>query len=208
MSKPLARNIALAVLAALFVPATLIGQPAAAADNARSGDTLSYVLLSPGSRSATMSGSTDDMHRARALRSGQEGLLYLRHRGTAYVIRDAATLRRAEAIFTPQKALGAQQGELGSRQAALGQRQAALGMRQAELGFQQAGASPRRADELGRRQAALGQQQDALGQQQDALGRRQSALGREQERLSREADAKFRALLADAMQRGVAERVN
>jgi hypothetical protein len=182
----------------------LIQAPAVAAE----ADRTSYVLFSQGSSSTTMSGSTDDLRRARTLRIGQEALLYVREGSEAYVVRDPATLRRAEAIFEPQEAMGARQAELGSRQAALGSRQAALGSQQARLGAQQADASPRRAAGLGRQQAELGRRQDELGRQQNALGTRQSALGREQARLAREADVKFRALLAEALRAGVARRVD
>ncbi len=214
MTEPLAlladkcRRIALVALAAFFAPILLASPQAAVAGVADASDRLSYVLLSQGSRSSTMSGSTEDLRRARSLRNGQEGLLYIRDGGEAYVIRDAATLREAEAIFEPQKAMGARQAELGSRQAALGHRQARLGAEQARIGRLQASASPARAEALGRQQDALGRQQDELGRQQDALGRQQDALGREQDRLGREADARFRSLVAEALQRGVAQRVD
>lgn len=199
------RLVALAAFVAFAAP----GQsPAVAASDTPSSQRTSYVLLSPGNSNSTMSGSTDDLRRAQALRAGREGLLYVRQNGIAYVVRDAATLSRAEAIFAPQRVMGARQAELGSRQSAFGSRQAALGAEQARLGARQASASPRQQQVLGRQQAELGRRQDALGRQQDALGRQQSALGREQSRLGREADAKFRDLLADALRSGVARRVN
>jgi hypothetical protein len=200
------RCIALALLAALCGLA--VSPPAVVAGSAPSADRFSYVLFAEGGRSTTMSGSTEDLSRARALRSGTEALLYVRRGGAAYLIRDAVTLRRAEAIFEPQQALGARQAELGSRQAALGSRQAALGAEQGRLGRRQAKASPGEQDDLGRRQDALGRQQEALGRQQEELGRQQDALGREQDRLGREADARFRDLLADAIRRGVAQRID
>lgn len=200
------RRVALAALAALCGSIALI-QPVAA-DAIQADGRTSYVLLTPGSRSTMMSGSTDDLRRARALRAGREGLLYVRQSGAAYVIRDPATLRRAEAIFEPQQALGARQAELGSRQAALGSRQAALGAEQARLGARQARASPRQAAALARQQSELGRQQDALGRQQDALGRQQEVLGREQERLGRQAQARLRALVEEAIRSGVAQRTN
>jgi hypothetical protein len=202
------RRLALLAVTALFAPMLLVSSHAAAAAAEEPADRFSYVLLSPGSRSSTMSGSTEDLRRARSLRNGQEGLLYIRDGGAAYVIRDAATLREAEAIFEPQKAMGARQAELGSRQAALGHRQARLGAEQARIGSRQASASPARAETLGRQQDALGRQQDELGRQQEALGRQQDALGREQDRLAREAEARFRILVAEALQRGVAQRVD
>jgi hypothetical protein len=202
------RRIALAVLAALCAPVMAADPSAAATSTVHSADRASYVLLAPGSRSSTMSGSMDDMHRAEALRSGREGLLYTRQKGIAYVIRDAATLRQAEAIFEPQRALGAQQAALGKRQAALGQRQGRLGAEQGRLGRLQAASAPRRVTELGRQQSDLGQQQGELGRQQGVLGRQQSALGQEQARLARIAESKLEALVAEAVRRGVAQRVD
>jgi hypothetical protein len=202
------RRIALAALTALSGLVVLTHAPPASAVDIRFADRTSYVLLAAGGQNTTMSGSTDDLKRARALRVGREGLLYVRRGGGAWVIRDSATLRSAGAIFAPQEALGARQAELGQRQAALGERQAALGVEQGRIGLRQASASASLDRELERRQLELGRQQAALGQQQEALGRRQSALGREQERLAGEADSKFHALLADALRRGVARRVD
>jgi hypothetical protein len=202
------RRTALAMLAGLCVLSLPVSQPAMATESARSADRLSYVLLSPGNGSSTMSGSMDDLRRAKSLRSGGEALLYVRHGGAAYVIRDPATLRQAQAIFQPQQALGARQAELGSRQAALGARQAKLGAEQARLGGQQANASPSRAGAIAGHQHALGRQQGVLGQEQGELGRQQNALGREQARLGRLADEKMRSLIADAVRRGVAQRAD
>ena len=195
-------RIALAGLAALSALAMALPDVAGAAERA------SYVLLSPGSESVTMSGSSEDVRRARALRSGNEALLYVRRGPAAYVIRDAATLRQVKAIFEPQEALGARQAELGSQQAELGERQARLGAEQARLGSRQANATPRQAAELARQQSELGRRQGELGRLQAALGERQSRLGEEQNRLSRIAGDKLQALLADALRRGVARRVN
>jgi hypothetical protein len=201
-----AHRLALAVLAALC--ASVIAADPSAATTAHSTDRSSYVFLSPGSRSSTMSGSMDDMRRAEALRSGREGLLYVREAGVAYVIRDAATLRQAEAIFEPQRALGVQQAELGKRQAALGERQGRLGAEQGRLGRLQAASAPRRAGEFGRQQSELGRQQGELGRQQGVLGQQQGALGREQARLARIADSRLQALVAEAIRRGIAQRAD
>jgi hypothetical protein len=183
------------------------GLAAASAATARAGERASYILFGAGEQGVTMSGSTDDLRRARTVRVGDEPMLYFREGGSAYVVRDPSTLRDAQLIFKPQQELGSQQAALGARQAELGGRQAALGGEQARLGAQQANARPRDAVELGRRQAALGRQQDALGQQQNALGQQQNELGRRQDLLGREADKKLRALLADAIRRGIAAPV-
>ena len=202
ISRRIATLASLAVLAA-----ALVSPPGLAAAAGRSADAWGYVLISPGSRDVSMSGSMDDVRRARSVRSGGEGLLYVRQGAAAYVIRDAATLRRAEALFEPQKALGARQSELGARQSALGREQARLGAQQARLGLQQASSTPRDAEALARQQDDLGRQQDALGRRQDALGRQQDELGREQDRVSRIAEDQLRTLVGEAMRSGLAQRV-
>jgi hypothetical protein len=169
---------------------------------------ISYVLFKPGSESISMSGSTDDLRRARSLRTGNEGLLYFRQAGVVYITHDPVILRKAAALFAPEETLGAKQSELGSRQAALGQEQARLGAEQARLGSMQANASPGRQDELSREENELGRQQSELGRRQGELGSQQGALGREQEALARIAEVKMQGLIADAVRSGVAQRVN
>lgn len=197
MSKP----IRAAILAALALAAAA---PLAAAARPHN----SYVIFAEGKQWMTMNGSTGDARLARAARSGLEPLLFVRYGGRAYVIRDAATLRQAEAILAPSMEVGRRQGELGARQGALGARQGALGAQQARLGAQQINASAAQSEALGRAQGDLGRQQGELGQQQKALGRQQEALGREQERVSGEADVKLGALIEDSVKRGVAKRID
>ena len=172
------------------------------------GNRLGFVLMSADGSDSVMSGSTGDYHRARALRTGNAPLLYIRHEGAAYVIRDAATLRRAEAIMAPQQELGRRQGELGKQQGALGAQQGKLGAEQGRLGRQMAYSTPAQMHALGAQQGELGRRQGALGAQQAALGQRQAALGHEQARLAKLAEPQFRALLQDAIRRGVAQRID
>ena len=203
----LSGTLALAMLASLGAGAMLVQPSAAGAQVFHNSERISYVFLHQGSNSSSMSGSMDELRHAKRLRSGNEALLYVRDGNAAYVIRDPATLRQAQAIFKPQEALGARQAELGTRQAALGERQAALGARQARLGLQQAAATPRRQAELGRQQGELGRQQGELGRQQGILGQQQGELGREQGRLARIASEQIRQLVAAAIRSGVAQRV-
>jgi bla regulator protein BlaR1 len=198
-------RLALAAFASLGVAVPASGQAPAAAESA---DRVSYVFFEAGGDSSSMSGSMEDMRRARALRSGNEGLLYVRSGGAGYVIRDAATLRRADAIFAPQRAMGARQGELGRQQGELGRRQGELGRQQGELGRRMADATAREMGELGRQMGELGRRQGELGRQQGELGRRQGELGREQGRLAVIASNQIRALVADALRRGLAKRVD
>jgi hypothetical protein len=197
-------TLALALLAGLSGSAVLTHIPATAAGAAAAvqpADDGAYVLFGAGDSSSVMNASNHDLARARALRSGGASLLYVRERGAAYVIRDAETLRRALAIFEPQRLLGDRQAALGERQAALGERQAALGARQARIGLREASIAPRDA-------GTLGEQQAALGRQQDTLGRQQSELGRQQGQLAEQGRVQLRALTADAIRRGLAQRVN
>jgi hypothetical protein len=182
------RRLALAALTGLTALAMSVA-PAFAADNR-----TNYVLFSPGSESVSMSGSSDDVRRARALRRGNEALLYVREGDVAYVIRDPATLAQARAIFRRQGELGRQQGLLGAEQG--------------RLGALQGNSPPRVAAELAIQQGELGRRQGELGRQQGELGRQQGELGREQERLARIAQDKLRALVADAIRRGISQRVN
>jgi hypothetical protein len=195
-----------------IVPLLLAAAPlqAASADSFSfsSGDRLSYVLMTGSGGDSMMSGSSDDMRRAAALRAGNAPLLYVREDGVAYVIRDPALLQRAERIMAPQRELGARQDALGRQQGELGRQQGALGAQQARLGRMMADARVREMAELGRQQGELGRQQAALGEQQAALGRQQAALGREQARAAELAQPQFRALVNEALKRGLAQRVD
>lgn len=175
--------------------------------NTAPADRMSYVLVT-GNGDSSMNGSTDDLRHARSLRAGNSDMLYLRQGGSAYVIRDAALIGRARAIVKPQQELGERQGALGRQQGELGRRQGELGREQGRLGALMADATARRMGELGRQQGELGRRQAALGKQQAALGSRQAELGREQARLAELTKPQFRALVADAIRRGLAERVD
>ena len=190
-----------------IVPLLLAIAPASALYG-QSGDRLSYVFFADGSGSSYSSGSSDDYRHAQRYVSGKTPMLYVREGGTAYVIRDAATLAQVRELMRPQTELGKRQGALGEQQGALGGRQGALGAEQGRLGAQMANASARRMGELGRQMGELGRRQAELGKQQAALGARQAELGREQARLAAAAQPRIRALVADAIRRGVAERVN
>jgi hypothetical protein len=188
-------------------PLAYSGGALAQSINITSSDRFAYVLFTDNGNSSMMSGSSEDIRRARALRAGNAPMLYVREGGVAYVIRDPAILARARAIMAPQQELGRRQGALGNQQGELGRRQGRLGAEQGRLGAMMADARMREMGELGRRQAALGQQQAALGQQQAALGARQAELGRQQARLAELAQPQFRALVAQAIRRGVAQRI-
>jgi hypothetical protein len=192
----------------LLIAVVPVQSASAETANTTHSDRLTYVLLTGGDGSAMMSGSSEDIRRARSLQAGNAPLLYVRQNGAAYVIRDPAILRRAETIMQPQRELGKRQGELGRQQGALGRQQGELGRQQGELGRQMADARVRELGELGRQMGELGRRQAALGEQQAVLGRQQAALGREQARLAELAQPKFRALVDEAIRRGLAQRLD
>ena len=201
---------ALAGAAALALSAIAVTATAGPAWGAavQADEDFHFILFGSGDNSSSMNSTSDDYQRASALRGPGRALLYFRHNGAAYVIRDPDVLRRADALFAPQRALGERQAALGRQQAGLGAQQAQLGAQQARIGARQADATPRQMAELSRQQAALGGQQGELGQRQAALGDRQADLGREQARLSGIATANLRNLVGEALQRGLAQRVD
>lgn len=188
-----------------IAPAPLAYSSAAQAESA---DRLSYVYFTGKDGSSMVNGSTDDFSRAKSFRTGDAPLLFVRQDGIAYVIRDPDLLRRAEAIMEPQQELGRRQGALGKQQGELGRQQGKLGAEQGRLGRLMADARVREMGDIGRQQGELGRQQAALGQQQAALGAQQAELGHEQARLAELAKPQFRALVAEAIRSGAAQRVD
>ncbi|WP_224368942.1 M56 family metallopeptidase [Hyalangium versicolor] len=169
-------------------------------------DVDGFVLVS--GDHVMMSGTSTDIRRAKALRTGGKDVLFVRRGDHAYLIRDAKTLDQMRATFEPQTKLGQQQsdlgkkqGELGKRQAEFGQKQAALGVKQAQLGVKQAELGlqssqlaqmadgperDRKEQELDKTRDALDKEMDAIGDQMEALGKEQEKLGDEQEKLGDE----------------------
>ena len=190
-----------------IVPLALVLAPVQALRAHDDGHGLSYIYYADGSGSSFGSGETGDWRVAQRYRGERGPLLYVRDNGAAYVIRDPALLRRLEAVMAPQRELGRRQGALGEQQGELGKRQARLGAEQARLGAQMASSTADRMRELGAQQGELGRRQAALGAQQSALGARQAEMGRDQARLARLAQPQIRALVAEAIRRGVAQRV-
>lgn len=179
-----------------------------AATQAVARDGLSITLVSGrNTNTASYNSNGNDWTRVQSLRQGNQPLLYVRKGDAGYVIRDAAVLAQVAAIMKPQQDLGARQGALGGEQGALGTRQGALGAQQARLGGAMAARGPRGAEALAAQMRELGRQQAELGEQQRALGQRQAALGEQQSRLASLARPKLEAVVADAIRRGLAKRV-
>jgi hypothetical protein len=158
--------------------------PAAATEVEQPPDrTLNYVVFVDQDRT-TMSGSTADIERARRHRRGSERLLWFRHDGREYVVRDPRVVEQVIAIWHPVSELGNEQGRVGGEQGALGAKQGAIGAKQGELGSEQG--------RLGARQGVLGARQGELAARQAVAERTESgrrAFEKEQRDIEQEMDA-------------------
>ena len=162
--------------AASAAPATLISDDQDVSAEPRKGDRLEYVLVNRDRQGVTMSGSSQDAERLKR-KYGDERLLWFRHNGETYVVRDAAALDEAEQINRPVAIIGAKQGEVGAKQGAIGAKQGAVGAAQGAIGA---------------KQGAIGAKQGQIGAQQAALAARQ--LARLSDSEQREVDAEHERL--------------
>jgi hypothetical protein len=177
--------------------------------------------------SATMSGSSLDLRRARRQLARSHGaILWFRHGGREYVVENEAAIGRILAAAKPQEelsqrqsALGEQQAELGRRQAELGHAQAALAMRQVQRARKAALAADDddRIDRPGRevlerdfeaRQRAIEREQEDLGRDQEELGREQERLGKQQEKLARDLERTVGQVIDESLRTGTAHEID
>ena len=173
------------------------------------GRELRFVLLT--GDNTTMSGSSDDIRRARRLRSSGEDLLWFEHDGKEYVIRDPDLLRDVRSAWVQVGEIGTQQGEIGARQGEIGVRQGAIGVRQGAIGMEQAAVGARQA-KIGAEQAAVAARySERLSRaQRDEIDRQMRSLDEEMRAMNekmREFDAKMRELDApmDELNKRMAE---
>jgi len=151
---------------------------------------LNYVMFI-NDHHTTMSGSMRDIERARRYRRSGERLLWFRHDGREYVIRDPQILDEVAALWVAVGELGEKQGKLGSEQGELGAKQGELGARQGRLGAEQ-GVLGARQGTLGARQGVRAARENGL--QTEAERRKFEEEGRLIEREMRELDVQMRAL--------------
>jgi bla regulator protein blaR1 len=196
-----------------------------------------YVLVRPNDSSTMSGSMRDLKRARSLAGEGKEPLLYLRRDEQEYIIRDPETLKAVDAAFKFAAQLGEKQAELGLKQAELGAKMGELGAKQGELGAKQGELGRRHAElalaeirqdkagkespELDRQQEQLDREQEELSRQMDGIGEKMEALGRQMEELggqmeaearkmeehSREAEKKARALMDDAVRKGLAEPV-
>lgn len=163
---------------------------------------MDFAIVS--GKSVMMFGSGDDRDEVRSLQKKIGGdFIWFIHNGNAYVIRDASTVKSAQALFGPMEELGRKQEELGRQQEELGKQQEALGKQQGsvrvtvpgdlearlkrvEAEIRELGPSATQDDlgriqgELGDLQGYVGDLQGKAGEQQGELGSRQGELGAKQ----------------------------
>lgn len=168
---------------------------------------------------AVMDGTLDDLKEARRASSGGQ-LLWLRRGDARYVIRDAATLARFDAIQAPVLRLAEQQGNLGDRQGKLGEQMGRMGREQGQiaqkdaahaleqaqraLAGQSPAPAPRGRDAASaKRQRELSERMQALSAQMEVLGREQEGLSLQMEAASRRTSQQTRQLLDQALASGL-----
>jgi len=184
-----------------------------------------YVLVQDGHN--LMDASLDDLREANRLAGDGGALLWFRHDGRRYVVRDPTALARFQALHAQSLRLAETQAALGDRQGDLGDRQGELGERMAQLSEQLTDSATRQAEAAVAASRAAGDQaqrartaalrasermrHDALGEQLQALARQQAQLGLQQAELGKQqADASLRArqqaeeLIRQAIAQGLA----
>jgi hypothetical protein len=184
-----------------------------------------------------------DINHINALRRASKGdIIWFRRNGKAYVIRDAATVQRAQNLYAPERLLERTQEELEVKQEAFITEQeelhklldrvrvdvpdltAQLANLQTKLDLlHEHGATLDQLNELqsvlkglqgtlselqgeaGGKMGAIGGDQGALGAQMTEVGDQQRELAEKQARLAKENGRKMKALLDDAVAKGLAQ---
>ncbi|MFN6507634.1 M56 family metallopeptidase [Xanthomonas translucens] len=180
-------------------------------------DQDAYVLVQDGHN--LMDASLDDLRDARRLAGDDGEILWFRHDGHRYVVRDPAALARFQALHAQTLDLADAQAELGDQQGDLGERMAELSAQMAESAARQAEAAlatsqaqidrvaAQRATEQMRRQELVKKIQD-LARQQAQLGLQQSQLGKQQADASLRARQQAEQLIRQAIAQGLAMPVD
>jgi len=165
-----------------------------------------FVVVSGKSDSYTMSGSTQDIRHVEKLKKQIPGaFIWFQRDEKSYIIRDQATVDKAQSLWAPQEELGKRQEELGKQQEALGKQQEELGnqMEQVRVNVPDMTAALDKLkaklqklgptatveqlgdlqSEIGELQSKMGEIQSGAGDQQGKLGKLQGELGEKQGKL-------------------------
>jgi hypothetical protein len=184
--------IALAVFA--VAPQAVAARPADRTASASvSQDELSYVYFIT-SRAATMSGSVDDVARARKHRRPGEPMLWFRYNGREYVVRDPSLLRALDGMWARENGVDAERDAIAARQGVAGEQLGRLAARESRG----VSAAERR---------TIGEQSAALDRELLDLSRKMEALDRRKEDASHDSGARVRAFVEQVIASGAAESV-
>jgi beta-lactamase regulating signal transducer with metallopeptidase domain len=166
----------------------------------------SFVIVTEGSSSVRMSGSTDALKRAMALRSKIKGsFIWFSHQGRGFVITDLTFINSVKDLFSPEDELSRQQDDLSAKQDALSRKQDELSRQEDEvrvdvpdmtadfnrLAERMKGAKTQSElselqSELSRLQSRFSELQSRASVERSKLSGRQSELSREQSELSQQ----------------------
>jgi bla regulator protein BlaR1 len=165
----------------------------------RRGQEQLHFVLFRGDDNTMINGRTRDIERARRHRRAGEDLLWFRHDGQEYVIRDPGVLREVEELWEPMGRIGEEQGRIGEQQGRIGEAQGRIGEAQGEIGTQQGRIGTRQAviasrlSLLAAREAdgvsdserrEVQREREELEVQSRELGREMEALGRQMREVS------------------------
>jgi hypothetical protein len=171
-----------------------------------------------------MSGSRQDLDRARALRREYgDPLLYVERGGRAWIFRDGGLVSRVHAAMAPTEELGKRMSALGEKMSAIGDEQRVIGDKMGLIGNKMgkiggelariAPEDPRRAglqDEMSRLQTEMEPLQDemsVLSTRMQPLSDEMSRHGKEMKRLSERAQAEITEIIEDGFAQGLAREL-
>jgi hypothetical protein len=193
-SARLHRKLALPAIG-LALAAALHAQAATVPDTPRQDN--AYALVSAADKGMSVTGDgTDWKSLAQVRRSVGGDFLWFRDGGKSWYVQDPAVLAKVRAAWEPVNRLGEQMNEYGKEMTRQGQAMDALGKNMSQAA---AGVSPDQ-----ERMADIGHRMDDAGKPMDALGKKMDGLGKRMQAESAATDKTVRALIRDAMARGLA----
>lgn len=194
---PFSRSLRVVVLAVAILPLSAIS--AVAGDRHVEGD--SWVYFRQGTDAVTMSGHIHDLDRARAARSGDETLIWVRRGKYVWTVRDAGVLARIAAGWAPLEKLNQRMEKVSTAHEAvarrlheLAEKAGGIGARMGELGEQMGdGSCAEKRAELEAEMRKLEAEMRKVQVPMDAIQRALRPFQVEMERVSREIQRKSAA---------------
>ena len=183
--------------------------------------TSSDYALVRGEDAITLSGDMDAVDDIQVARGAiGRDFIWFRRDGETRVIDDPATVARVAEAWRPVEALGPKMEAIGEQMQAHGERMEAIGERMEAVteefedmpgmdgsveGSARLAAHEERLEAVHARLEALGREMDLAARPMDALGRQMDALGEEHERHAKVAEREMKALIDEAVGRGLAK---